>query len=572
MNCLLLQQLWCIALFLAFARETVAQSHGTHDIQRCFEEMAVGNCREKIQRWYFNNKTGHCESFTYTGCGGNGNNFNTTMYCRHACGAARRYYTKKRCYEEMDVGNCDKQIQRWYYNNRTGTCQPFTYTGCGGNGNNFNSTMYCHHACLNHDHHSGYLAHHSETSEGKQKNQQVAGDGDEYANHRQQLFTTRQPTLIRNQPGSDTQQQQLDRQPVDQRRKRRDLSEFARQGKTNDDLDVGYDAAPEEKFAGQPARWKNLKARRHGARRLAADQYAVDEYGDEYSFYNNDDWTDAVGNRFRMRGRVRGGVNLMSELLVRMQQTVDLLERFVAATTANRRRTPLRRRRPTPKNAGEERPTLTEAESGSSRRPGKSVRRHGGRDQRLRQLALLGRLDRLPAGFVDRRARKPEIVAAEKSQVAASQKKTEVKNDGVGAELERQQQRHEVETPQTAGRNEDREDGDNDDDIEVMSDRIRAIIADPESSFSYENISPEDLVSLEEMMSQSSAYGTMKLVEKDDDEVDEEAAEKNDGSTAATPTTKVAADDVAKPAEQAAEVVSLSESSRAVNSDLPKTF
>jgi len=74
----------------AIARETVAQSHGASDIQRCFEEMAVGNCRDKIERWYFNNETGHCEPFTYTGCGGNGNNFNTTKYCRHACRAARR--------------------------------------------------------------------------------------------------------------------------------------------------------------------------------------------------------------------------------------------------------------------------------------------------------------------------------------------------------------------------------------------------------------------------------------------------------------------------------------------------
>jgi len=312
-----------------------------------------------------------------------------------------------------------------------------------------------------------------------------------------------------------------------------------------------------------------LKARRDGARRLAADQYAVDEYGDGYSYYSDDGWTDAVGNRFRMRGRGRGGVSSMNELLVRMQQTVDLLERLVASATANRRRTPVRRR-PTPKNAAEERPTLT-ADSGSSRRPGKSVRRRGSRDQRLRQLAVRGRLERLPAGFGDRRAPKPRIVAAEKSSVAASQEKTEVKNDDVGGELERQRQRHEVETSPTAGRSKDHEDDDDDDDIEVMSDRIRAIIADPTSSFSYENISPEDLVSLEEMMSQSSAYGTMKLVEKDEDEVDEEAAKKRDGSTATTPMAEPAAEDVAKPVEQAAGVVSLSEASRAVNSDLPKT-
>jgi len=52
-----------------------------------------------------------------------------------------------RCYLEMDQGNCSEQVQRWYFDNRTGLCQPFTYSGCGGNGNNFNTTMYCYHAC-----------------------------------------------------------------------------------------------------------------------------------------------------------------------------------------------------------------------------------------------------------------------------------------------------------------------------------------------------------------------------------------------------------------------------------------
>jgi len=53
----------------------------------------------------------------------------------------------EKCYLEMDVGNCSDQIERWYFDNRTGLCQTFTYSGCGGNANNFNSTAYCYHAC-----------------------------------------------------------------------------------------------------------------------------------------------------------------------------------------------------------------------------------------------------------------------------------------------------------------------------------------------------------------------------------------------------------------------------------------
>ena len=68
----------------------VAQSAG---LERCYEPMAEGNCSEKIERWYFNYKTGLCQPFTYTGCAGNDNNFNSTDYCNHACqrAAGRQY-------------------------------------------------------------------------------------------------------------------------------------------------------------------------------------------------------------------------------------------------------------------------------------------------------------------------------------------------------------------------------------------------------------------------------------------------------------------------------------------------
>jgi len=68
------------------ARVIVAPSA---DYARCYHGMAVGNCGEQIERWYFNYKTGLCQPFTYTGCGGNDNNFNSTEYCNHACDGAK---------------------------------------------------------------------------------------------------------------------------------------------------------------------------------------------------------------------------------------------------------------------------------------------------------------------------------------------------------------------------------------------------------------------------------------------------------------------------------------------------
>jgi len=59
-------------------------------------------------------------------------------------GAALRH---DKCYLPLAEGTCSDQILRWFYSNETGLCQTFLWSGCGGNENNFNSSMYCLHAC-----------------------------------------------------------------------------------------------------------------------------------------------------------------------------------------------------------------------------------------------------------------------------------------------------------------------------------------------------------------------------------------------------------------------------------------
>lgn len=332
-----------------------------------------------------------------------------------------------------------------------------------------------------------------------------------------------------------------------------------------------------------------MKAKRYNAGRPEPDHHGDDRYYG-YSYYGNDGWDGDVGNSFQWKGR-RRGMDLVTELLSQMQHTAALLERFVGTATANRRVTPYRRR-PTPKNAEEggppaaaatskaeqtarnvadffrQRPTMDgegRAAGGSRRRPGKNSRRRGDRDRRLLHVTLLGRLKRLPAGVGER---KPETSAAKKPQSDTSRQNVKIRNNRKQME-ERMERRQQPETPRTGPKVEDPDNDDNDDyGIEVMSDRIRAIIADPESSFTYDNISAEDMVSLEEMMAQSSEFGTMKLVEKevgdDDDDDLEQAAVKNSGPTSpATATVTGGADRSrtkndrgdarAKPAQQAVE-------------------
>ncbi|KAG8199929.1 hypothetical protein JTE90_006176 [Oedothorax gibbosus] len=51
----------------------------------CELKAETGRCRGSFPRYHFNKATGQCEEFTYGGCGGNGNNFETIEECQKTC-------------------------------------------------------------------------------------------------------------------------------------------------------------------------------------------------------------------------------------------------------------------------------------------------------------------------------------------------------------------------------------------------------------------------------------------------------------------------------------------------------
>lgn len=51
----------------------------------CRAPAAVGPCDAAFPRWFHNFETGRCEEFTWGGCGGNDNNFETKDECEAAC-------------------------------------------------------------------------------------------------------------------------------------------------------------------------------------------------------------------------------------------------------------------------------------------------------------------------------------------------------------------------------------------------------------------------------------------------------------------------------------------------------
>jgi hypothetical protein len=53
----------------------------------------MGPCRGSFRKYFYNGATEQCEKFTYGGCKGNLNNFDTQAECENRCGGGG-----KECY------------------------------------------------------------------------------------------------------------------------------------------------------------------------------------------------------------------------------------------------------------------------------------------------------------------------------------------------------------------------------------------------------------------------------------------------------------------------------------------
>merc|ERR1712136_22290 len=59
----------------------------TSDIDKCSQELNEGDsrCVSHYIRWYYDNASGDCKEFSFTGCGGNQNNFKSRDLCMGTC-------------------------------------------------------------------------------------------------------------------------------------------------------------------------------------------------------------------------------------------------------------------------------------------------------------------------------------------------------------------------------------------------------------------------------------------------------------------------------------------------------
>ncbi|XP_009993531.1 PREDICTED: tissue factor pathway inhibitor [Chaetura pelagica] len=176
----------------------------------CFSEKDPGICRGYFSRYFYNKETKICEVFKYGGCLGNQNNFRTLEECQTTCQDSsnllpiipaeehpntgnssspeqnpnqfpgilvnllptapndksntlnnsspkedRKQFpiffeqppVPSLCMAPMDKGLCRAKELRFFYNYSTGRCRPFSYSGCGGNENNFTSRKSCLRIC-----------------------------------------------------------------------------------------------------------------------------------------------------------------------------------------------------------------------------------------------------------------------------------------------------------------------------------------------------------------------------------------------------------------------------------------
>ena len=122
----------------------------------CAQPAAPGNCKAKLDRYYFKPGSGKCEKFVFGGCLGNENNFRSLEECQGFCKSVmpeqnRNHNPEVRtttdCTLPADRGSCPGNITMFFFEDITDSCQSFQYGGCLGNGNRFSSLSECENYC-----------------------------------------------------------------------------------------------------------------------------------------------------------------------------------------------------------------------------------------------------------------------------------------------------------------------------------------------------------------------------------------------------------------------------------------
>ncbi|XP_034239314.1 papilin isoform X2 [Thrips palmi] len=111
----------------------------------CSVRVDPGPCTEYYIQYYFDDRSNSCQPFQYGGCGGSVNRYNSEEQCERVCGTLRGQDV---CNLPYETGPCRGSAQKWFYDAGVGICREFNYGGCRGNGNRFSSSEECTALCV----------------------------------------------------------------------------------------------------------------------------------------------------------------------------------------------------------------------------------------------------------------------------------------------------------------------------------------------------------------------------------------------------------------------------------------
>ena len=111
----------------------------------CSQKRDSGICPGNVPRFYFDKSLARCQLFSYGGCGGNSNNFETLDQCVAHCGGPKEDVfqistltdslkpRKSHCNLPVSKGNCQAKLRRFHFDPDEGICKLFIFGGCTGN-------------------------------------------------------------------------------------------------------------------------------------------------------------------------------------------------------------------------------------------------------------------------------------------------------------------------------------------------------------------------------------------------------------------------------------------------------
>ncbi|VDN25600.1 unnamed protein product, partial [Dibothriocephalus latus] len=121
----------------------IAKCQNKAPFDKCYAAIAGGPCRGAVERYGYNVVTGACEHFTYGGCAGNENSYEMLEDCESATADCTNTAHFDKCNSPIDKGTCDAELARYGYDAAKGVCKLFTYGGCDGNANKYGTHEQC---------------------------------------------------------------------------------------------------------------------------------------------------------------------------------------------------------------------------------------------------------------------------------------------------------------------------------------------------------------------------------------------------------------------------------------------